>query len=337
VGELILAVCRMTTLCSSPRDALETETLALPESRVGGLTPPAARALQVRLQWQLRETLGSGGAAAAEAGFVFPSQPFNVSMQLMELGAQGCAWCTVGDGNTTTVDTLNVTMQPLEDRAMQVQLNRAVTAPKDSHARLATTPGSPPHALRLRHPPAGLAQVLLPAPAVDTTTRRLNMLLDAEGSITAADVSAAFNFSVEFRMCFPEVAPDLTPGALFAQPGTLDAAGLASVNQPVGWDGELCLTPDHAHFLEPGSTQRTLGNATATHFRFTFNVSNAGLVPAELAEGATAWVSQWLWDGEVVATWASEEGMANNATTAHEAMLSLGQPDDAAHTLTLVS
>lgn len=59
--------------------------------------------------------------------------------------------------------------------------------------------------------------MLLPAPAVDTTTRRLDLLLDVDGSILAADASAARNFSVQFRMCFPEVAPDLTPGALFAQ------------------------------------------------------------------------------------------------------------------------
>jgi hypothetical protein len=59
--------------------------------------------------------------------------------------------------------------------------------------------------------------VLLPAPAVDTTTRRLDLLVDVDGSILAANANAARNFSVQFRMCFPEVAPDLTPWALFAQ------------------------------------------------------------------------------------------------------------------------
>jgi hypothetical protein len=57
-----------------------------------------------------------------------------------------------------------------------------------------------------------------------------------------------------------------------AQPGTLDAAGLASVDQPVAWDSELCLTPDHVHYLEPNSTQRTLGSEAETNFRFVAQV-----------------------------------------------------------------
>lgn len=65
-------------------------------------------------------------------------------------------------------------------------------------------------------------------------------------------------------------------------------------------------------------------------------MANTGLVPAELAEGRTNWVNRWLWDGNVVAEWDLEQGLANNATVAHEAMLSLGRPDDVAHTLTLV-
>jgi hypothetical protein len=65
-------------------------------------------------------------------------------------------------------------------------------------------------------------------------------------------------------------------------------------------------------------------------------VANAGLVPAELAVGTTSWVNQWLWDGNVVAEWELEQGLANNATVAHEVTLSLGRPDDAAHTLTLL-
>jgi hypothetical protein len=85
----------------------------------------------VRLQWNQRETLGSLGAQAAAAGFVFPSPEFDVSMQLTPLGDQGCAWCTVGDGNTTTLSTLNITMQPLEDRVMQVRMSHPTESSRD--------------------------------------------------------------------------------------------------------------------------------------------------------------------------------------------------------------
>jgi hypothetical protein len=37
----------------------------------------------------------------------------------------------VGDGNTTTLSTLNITMQPLEDRVMQVRMSHPTESSRD--------------------------------------------------------------------------------------------------------------------------------------------------------------------------------------------------------------
>ncbi|KAK3279737.1 hypothetical protein CYMTET_12393 [Cymbomonas tetramitiformis] len=237
-----------------------------------------------------REAYHMRGATAALANYTTVTPGFVSTLDLRTLDVSpGCDWCATGNGNASVVIvTPSKTLQPGQEM---------------------------------------ISTFFMPLPNIDTAVRRFEFSLDSGNTVDVFDFDNTTEYSAEFRMCFPEISPDLTPGDVNLLTGALIVDGTSSAE--LSWDSvEGCLTPDHLQQIDASSE-------TSTFFRFTYTEKNIGHKPTNSSVG---WTNTLLWDDVAIHTNLNRPNL--NPFTESSALtvqVDLGSPDDGSvlHRLTL--